>query len=99
MRQWRADYDHIVLDTPPVLGRTDAAIVATMSDAVLMVVRCARTGRQILCRASDLLARVKVGMAGIVVNDLDLNSSEHYGYYGYYGDACNEPNRDKALKI
>ena len=74
-------------------------ILASMCDAVLVVVRSARTRRQMLCRVHDLLGRFKVGMAGIVVNDLDLNSSEHYGYYGYYGDACNEPNRDKALKI
>ncbi len=98
MRQWRTDYDHVVLDTPSVLGRTDAAILATMSDAVLMVVRCAQTGRQTLCRASDLLARVHARTLGIVVNDLNLNSSEHYGYYGYYGDVCSEHYRDRALK-
>ena len=53
MQRWRSEYDHIVLDTPSVLGRSDAAILATMSDAVLLVVRCSRTRRQTLCRASE----------------------------------------------
>ncbi len=84
--KWRTEYDHIVLDTPPVMGLTDAVVLASMSDAVVLVVRCARTRRQTLCRARDLLTRVNAHTVGIVVNDLKLNSSEHYDYYGYYAD-------------
>jgi Mrp family chromosome partitioning ATPase len=86
LKGWQADYDHVVLDTPPILGLTDAAILATMADAVLLVARCGRTGRQTLCRARDALARVDAPTLGVVLNDLNLNSPEHHGYYGYYGD-------------
>ena len=88
--QWRTEYDHVVLDTPPVMGLTDAIVLASMSDAVLLVVRCAHTGRQTLCRARDLLARVNAHTVGIVVNDLKLNPSEHYAYYGHYGDRSSQ---------
>ena len=86
VRRWRSEYDHVVIDTPPVLGLTDAVILASMADAVLLVVRCSKTARQTLCRARDLLTRINPHTVGIIVNDLKLNSSEHYGYYGYYGD-------------
>jgi succinoglycan biosynthesis transport protein ExoP len=82
---WRGRYDVIVIDTPPLLGMTDAVVLATMSDAVLLVARSARTRRQSLCRARDLLVRMKTRLVGVIINDLDLNSAEHYGYYGYYG--------------
>ena len=84
--RWRVEYDHVVLDTPPVMGLSDAVVLASMADAVVLVVRYARTGRQTLCRARDLLARVNAHTVGIVVNDLKLNHSEHYDYYGYYAD-------------
>ncbi len=97
LKQWRTEYDHIVFDTPPVLGLTDAAVLATMADAVLMVVRCSKTGRQSLLRARDILAGVNSRIVGLVINDLNRNSSEHYGYYGYYGDHLNESYGEKAL--
>ncbi len=84
--QWRTGYDHVILDTPPIMGLTDAVVLASMSDAVVLVVRYGRTGTQTLCRARDLLARVNAHTVGIVVNDLKLNSSEHYNYYGYYAE-------------
>ena len=84
--QWRAEYDHVILDTPPIMGLTDAVVLASMSDAVVLVVRYGRTSRQTLCRARDLLTRVNAHTIGVVVNDLKLNSSEHYNYYGYYAD-------------
>jgi capsular exopolysaccharide synthesis family protein len=90
IERWRKEYDHVVLDTPPVMGLTDAVVLATMCDAVLMVVRCSRTGRQTLRRAREILARVNARMVGIVVNDLRIDSPEGYDYYGYgygyYGD-------------
>ena len=97
LEQWRTEYDHIIFDTPPVLGLTDAAILATMSDAVLLVVRSSQTGRQTLCRARDLLVQVNAHTIGVVLNDLNPKSSDYYGYYGYYGDAHNEYFDEKAL--
>jgi capsular exopolysaccharide synthesis family protein len=98
LEHWQADYDHVVFDTPPILGLTDAAILATMADTVLLVARCGRTGRQTLCRARDVLARIDAPTPGVVLNDLNLNSSEHYGYYGYYGDEYGHYYGEKSLK-
>lgn len=83
IEQWRTKYDHVVLDAPPAIGLTDAVVLTTMSDAVLVVVRCGITRRQTISRTRDLLAQVNAHTAGLVVNDIELSSSDYYGYYGY----------------
>jgi capsular exopolysaccharide synthesis family protein len=85
MLAWRSEYDHIVVDTPPLLGLTDAGVASTMSDVVLLVVRSSKTGRQTLMRARDALNRANCRKVGILFNALDTRSADHYGYYGYYG--------------
>jgi capsular exopolysaccharide synthesis family protein len=96
LERWKADYDHVIFDTPPILGLTDAAILASMVDAVLLVARCGKTGRQALSRAIDALACINASRSGVVLND--LNSSEHYGYYGYYGKEYEEYYGERSLK-
>ncbi len=82
---WREKYDHIVIDSAPVLGLSDAIVLSALSDSVVLVARHRRTGRQSLCRAREYLARVGVTPIGLVFNDLDVNSSQYHDYYGYYG--------------
>jgi capsular exopolysaccharide synthesis family protein len=90
VQQWRGEYDHIVLDTPPVLALTDAAILASMADGILLVARIGKTHRQALCRTRDLLGRVNARTLGVVLNDFDLNSSAYFSHYGYRGDVYGE---------
>jgi capsular exopolysaccharide synthesis family protein len=97
LEQWRNDYDYIVLDTPPVLALTDAAILASMSDGILLVVRTGVTRRQTLCRTRDLLRGVKTRTIGVILNDFDSNSSAYFAHYGYTGDAYNKYYGEKEL--
>jgi succinoglycan biosynthesis transport protein ExoP len=85
MARWRSEFDHVIIDTPPVLGLSDAVVLSTLADAVVMVVRAAVTGRQSVRRAREVLIGVNAKLAGALVNAVDLNSMDHYGYYGYYG--------------
>jgi succinoglycan biosynthesis transport protein ExoP len=82
--RWRSEFDQIVIDTPPVLAVTDAVILSTMADAVIVVARSGVTGYQSLCRTRDLLRKVHAKIAGVVVNDLALNSVGYADYYGHY---------------
>ncbi len=86
LEQWRNEYDHIVIDTPPVLAITDAAILASMSDGVLLVARIGKTRRQVLCRARDVLARINARTVGVILNDFDQNSVAYFTHYGYRAD-------------
>lgn len=83
---WRREFDYIVIDTPPVLAVTDAVICASMADAVILVARSQKTGRQSLSRAREILQRAKAPIVGGVVNDVVLNSESYYAYYGNYAE-------------
>jgi capsular exopolysaccharide synthesis family protein len=78
-------YTHVVIDSPPILSVTDAAILGRVADAVVLVIRHGNSSKNVLARARDLLVRSGAPLAGLVLNAVDLNSPEYYGYYGYTG--------------
>jgi len=80
---FRGHFDFIVIDTPPVLSFTDAAIVSRNADAVLFVIRSEHTTKQSCLRARDALERANILISGILVNGANLNSADYQHYYGY----------------
>jgi succinoglycan biosynthesis transport protein ExoP len=85
----REQYDHIVIDTPPTLSVTDAVIMSTNADTVVLVIRSGQTTKQALRRARDLLMRVNARVAGVLLNAADLKSADYYYYYEYRGEYGN----------
>jgi len=83
LTQWRADYDFIIIDTPPVLSVTDAVVLAPLCDAVLLVARSRVTRRQSLHRARSLFMRTRSRVAGVILNAFDIDSPDYGGYYGF----------------
>lgn len=86
VKRWREQYRYIVIDTPPVLAVTDAVVSARVADVVVIVVRSEKTRQQSLIRTRDMLKKSRAVIAGVVVNDLSLDSIEYRQYYGYYGN-------------
>jgi len=83
LEQCRGIYSHVVVDSPPLLSVTDGVVLARSADAVVLIVRHGRSGKQTVRRARDLLARAGAPVTGIAINAVDLSSPEYYGYYGY----------------
>jgi capsular exopolysaccharide synthesis family protein len=82
----RERYDLVILDAPPLNLVTDASIMATVADGVLVVVRAGVTRRDALEFAMDQLETVRAPLTGLVLNDVDLKAEGYYGgYEGYYG--------------
>jgi capsular exopolysaccharide synthesis family protein len=77
-------YDHVLLDSPPVIPVTDARILAASCDATLLAIRAERTTRKNATYARDLLLSVGAQMLGVVVNDVPRRKGV-YGYYYTYG--------------
>jgi capsular exopolysaccharide synthesis family protein len=77
-------YDLLVIDTPPLLAASDAAIISTISDGALVVVRAGRTERTALQTAIQQLATVGARVLGTVLNDPDAEVPKYARYYGYY---------------
>ncbi len=80
MEGWRAQFDYVVLDTPPISMFTDAVVLGARSDAVLLVARAGVTGRHALQHAREVLQRANVNLAGVVMNGVDRRHRN--GYYG-----------------
>jgi polysaccharide biosynthesis transport protein len=84
LHQASQQYDHIVLDTPPLVPVPDALLIADHVDGFVMVVTAHRTPRKLLEDALNRMDPAKI--IGIVFNRDDRPFSGYYGYhYGYYG--------------
>ncbi len=83
LNQWRDQFDHIVIDTAPVLSATESVVLAVEADSVLLTVRSGVTPKDALLRARDLLLGVGAKVTGVVVNAVDLQESDLRYYYGY----------------
>lgn len=84
-------FDYVLVDTPPVLPVTDAAVVGGIVDGVILVIASGSTSP---ANAKEAKARLEKGGArilGAVLNKVDVAHSHSYGYYYYYGhDEKNE---------
>lgn len=85
LTELRGRYDVIVIDAPPLLPVTDAALIAAQTDGALLVVRHGRTTKDQLHGAVERLAGVNAHALGVVFNMLPRKSGrDGYGYgYGY----------------
>ncbi len=70
----------VLFDAPPVIAVTDAAVLASKVDGVLLVVHAGRTRREHVQRARTLLDKVGIRLVGAVLNDVPLDSTLG-GYY------------------
>lgn len=83
--QMRSQFDMVVIDTPPALAVTDAQIVATRCDGVIMVIHSGKVKRDMAMKVKANLEHVKARILGVVLNNVDRKSGEGYYYY-YYGN-------------
>jgi len=77
--------DYIVVDTPPVGPVADAILLGYQADGVVLCVRGGRTARERVIHVRDRLIRSNVRLLGVILNHLDLSSSQYAEYYGAYG--------------
>ena len=77
----RGQYDAIIFDTPPMLAVTDAAVLGTSADAVILVMRVGETEVAAAERAVEGLRRVQARVAGCVLNGVERTRDRYYYYY------------------
>ncbi|MGZ8159184.1 MAG: polysaccharide biosynthesis tyrosine autokinase [Methylobacter sp.] len=90
LEQLKSFYNHIVIDSPPILGATDAAILGKHADATFLVVKEGRYTAQELEVSFRRFQQVGIKPNGFIINDMKEGSS----YYPYYGYAYNRSDRD-----
>ena len=80
----RDKFDYVVIDSPPVIPYSDARILSTFADVVILVGRYGLTTRRAIARCAEILEEVGAPLIGVVLNDIDLESPDyHYYNYGY----------------
>ncbi len=78
-------FEHVIIDSPPVLVVTDGTILAGLVDGVVLVAESGRTHRAALMRTRAILENAGARILGVVLNKLDMQREGYYGYgYGYY---------------
>jgi capsular exopolysaccharide synthesis family protein len=78
------EFDLVVLDAPPLLGFAEPLQMATAVDGVVVVARAGQTTRKAVGSVLTLLARLRVKVVGVVLNEVHKELSDSYYYYGHY---------------
>lgn len=78
-----AEYDLVVLDSPPLLGFPEPMQMAAAVDGVVVVAVAGRTNRKALGSAINTLKRLRANVVGVVLNEVRADSSDNY-YYDHY---------------
>lgn len=99
----RAEFDLVLIDSPPVLPVTDATVLSKDSDGVLLVLAAGQTRRADVRRATEKLAQVNATMMGTILNEVTRQTGDGYGNgygygygYGAYGYGTEEPSLSPA---
>ncbi len=80
-------YDFIFFDSPPILGVSDASILASEVDLVMQVIQYRRYPQPMTLRAKQMIEKVGGNFVGLILNNINMSQDEGYYYYsGYYHD-------------
>jgi capsular exopolysaccharide synthesis family protein len=78
----RGNFQHVIIDSPPAISFTDAAILSTLADGVILVAMAGKSSMHLMRRFRQRLANLGARIYGVVLNGIKADSVE-YGYYGY----------------
>ena len=81
IKEMKKEFKYIILDTPPLQAVTDAQVLSTKADGVLLVVRAGSTKREMVLNSVDLIKKVHGKIIGTVLNGVE-NKKNNYYYYG-----------------
>ena len=80
-------YDFVFFDSPPIMGVSDASILASEVDMTMQVIQYRRYPQPMNIRAKQMIEKVGGNLVGIVLNNINMSQDESYYYYsGYYHD-------------
>ena len=81
----KTNYDHVIVDTPPIQPVSDTLFISQTTDHNLLIVRASVTKIVGIKSVLKKLQNVEVNIDGLVFNDLDTSKASYYGYYQYGG--------------
>ena len=85
-------FKHVIIDSPPAISFTDASILATQVDGVVLVAMANKSSMHLIRQFKQRVSAIGARIYGVVLNGLPANSQDYYYYYGagyskYYANA------------
>lgn len=93
LEELRERFAYVIFDSPPVLAVTDAVVLGTRADGVVLCVHGGQTPRELVQRAAERLRQGKIPVLGAILNNLDLHQygyTYRKSYYDYYDSTQDE---------
>jgi len=85
--EMKSRYDYVFLDAPPIMGVSDASVLASMVDMCVLVVQYRKYPQLMTQRAKEMVTKVGGDLVGVVLNNINISQDSYYYYYsGYYYD-------------
>ncbi|WP_304942515.1 CpsD/CapB family tyrosine-protein kinase [Vallitalea guaymasensis] len=99
VNKFREEYDVVLFDAPPVCSVTDAAILSSLVDGVILVIASGETNIESAKLAKKLLEKVNASILGVVLSKADISKSGGYYYHYYEYGEDNDTKRRKKRKL
>ena len=92
----KSRYDFVFFDSPPIMGVSDASILASEVDMAILVVQYRKYPQQMTLRAKQMVEKVGGRLLGVVLNNINISQDSYYYYYsGYYYDYYSKNDESK----
>ncbi|HET7537144.1 MAG TPA: hypothetical protein VFJ90_11850, partial [Candidatus Didemnitutus sp.] len=79
--EFKKRYDKILFDSPPIIGVSDASVLASIADGTVMLIQHRRNPASMVLRAKQIIDGLKAVVIGVVLNQVPSGTGEDYGYY------------------
>jgi polysaccharide biosynthesis transport protein len=95
IKEVRLRYDVVFFDSPPIMGVSDASVLASEVDMTLLVVQYRKYPQVMTLRAKQMVEKVGGNLMGVVLNNINISQDSYYYYYsGYYYDYYSKRDED-----
>ncbi|WP_283672588.1 polysaccharide biosynthesis tyrosine autokinase [Clostridium perfringens] len=84
VEETKEHFDYVFIDTPPIGIVSDAGIVSTYSDGIILVAASNEVDDNVIKIAKERLVKVNANIIGCILNKFDYKNHNEYEYYGYY---------------
>jgi len=99
IREAKRRYDFVFFDSPPIMGVSDASILASEVDLAVLVVQYRKYPQAMTLRAKQMVEKVGGTLLGVVLNNINISQDSYYYYYsGYYYDYYSKREEEPAAK-
>jgi capsular exopolysaccharide synthesis family protein len=79
--EFRTKYDKILFDSPPIIGVSDASVLASIVDGTVLLIQHRRNPASMVLRAQQIIAGLKAPIIGVILSQVPTGTGEDYGYY------------------